>query len=215
MSQSQKSNVDYPHAITARLWEPIQPVDRGNRYEDPLADELSRREQGTVDGGGSSLSAEGEIQFADIELRLVNLDDALHFARSLLESMGAPVGSELLIQRDGSKHTVPFGVAECLAIYLDGATLPDEVYAESDVNDLVEQVENAAAPKGGQFRSYWEGPTETALYLYGPSAEAMLVSLESLLASYPLCQNARIVVRHGNPALQPRTFRVPRQRDDA
>jgi hypothetical protein len=41
--------------------------------------------------------------------------------------------------------------------------------------------------------SHWQGPRETALYLYGQSADAMLARIRPFLDIYPLCQKARIV----------------------
>jgi len=28
--------MDFPHLVLARLYEHVEPIDRGNRYEDPL-----------------------------------------------------------------------------------------------------------------------------------------------------------------------------------
>jgi hypothetical protein len=44
----------------------------------------------------------------------------------------------------------------------------------------------------GSVHSYWEGPTETALYAYGTSFEAMRDAIGELL-QYPLCEKARVV----------------------
>ena len=45
----------------------------------------------------------------------------------------------------------------------------------------------------GKVHSHWQGPTETALYMYGNSYEAMTQALADFLASYPLCDRARLV----------------------
>jgi hypothetical protein len=41
--------------------------------------------------------------------------------------------------------------------------------------------------------SWWRGATETALYLYGPSADAMRERIADVLATYPLAQRSRLV----------------------
>jgi len=46
--------------VVARLWEPIQPLDRGDRYEDPLDAALSAAGWGDVTGGGSQLTDHNE-----------------------------------------------------------------------------------------------------------------------------------------------------------
>ena len=44
------------HLIVARLYEHVEPIDRGERYEDPLQDALSAAKAGTVTGGGVQAS---------------------------------------------------------------------------------------------------------------------------------------------------------------
>lgn len=65
------------------------------------------------------------------------------------------------------------------------------VYESSDVNYVFSEFDRHVAPNG-QVYSYWEGPTETALYMYGPSFETMKALLAEFISSYPLCQRARI-----------------------
>src|SRR6476619_1458065 len=63
-----------PTTVLARLREHIEPMDRGSRYEDPVDAVLRERGLGQVTGGGSQLSESGELEYADIELELANLD---------------------------------------------------------------------------------------------------------------------------------------------
>ncbi|PYP24134.1 MAG: hypothetical protein DMD55_15565 [Gemmatimonadetes bacterium] len=198
----------YPHLVIARLYEPIQPIDRGTRYEDPLQAALGARALGVVTGGGSALTREGEIAYVQLDLSVANLGAALDVAKQVLEQAGAPRGSELRFEREGQAMVVPFGTSEALAIYLDGTGLPDDVYTRCNINELVERVD-AALGGSEKIRGSWSGPRETSLYLYGPSADAMFDKLQSVFADYPLCQNARVVIRHGNPALDSRTVRLP------
>jgi urease accessory protein len=51
--------------------------------------------------------------------------------------------------------------------------LPDTVYQESDVNFVYEEFGRLVGSEG-RVVSHWNGPRETALYLYGRSAAAML-----------------------------------------
>ena len=45
----------------------------------------------------------------------------------------------------------------------------------------------------GRVLSYWQGPTETSLYMYGPSFKTMNERLRPFLETYPLCQRCRVV----------------------
>jgi hypothetical protein len=197
----------YPHFVIARLYEHIEPIDRGNRYEDPLQVRLDAAQAGQVTGGGSQLNENGGIDYVDLELELANLDDAVATVSAALEESGAPKGSELI---DGANSRVlrTFGTHECLAIFLDGVTLPDEVYAELDFEGVVEALQAAAGPQS--YHGFSQGAEETGLYFFGPSADDMFARVEPALRALPIGQNARVVLRHGPRSSQPRELRMPR-----
>ena len=60
---------------------------------------------------------------------------------AILDACGAPKGSKLQISHEDGLHEIPFGKAEGVAIYLDGVNLPSAVYAASDVNVVIEQLD--------------------------------------------------------------------------
>lgn len=127
---------------------------------------------------------------SDVEIELNEGSEEIYTALiATLETLGAPKGSLLHIESED--RTIPFGVTEGLAVYLNGADLPKEVYAGNDINDFIEQLE-AALGERGRFLSYWEGERETGLYLYGPSSAAMAEALRALLEAHPLSQLHRL-----------------------
>lgn len=63
---------------------------------------------------------------------------------------------------------------------------------ECDINLVWQELEKRIAPKG-KIRDYWQGPEDTALYLYGESALEMRAQIADYLASYPLCKGARVI----------------------
>lgn len=199
--------MDFPHLVLARVYEHIEPIDRGDRYEDPLQATLEKLGLGRVTGGGSQLDELGGITYADVELELVNVDEALRIVAEALELAGAPQGSEL-IQGSDNRVLREFGKLQCLAIYLDGTSLPDEVYANLDFGATVEAI--GAAAGDNSYRGFWQGPEETGLFLFGPDAEAMFTRVEPVLRRLPIGQNARVVIRHGKQSLSPREIRMPR-----
>ena len=131
--------MDFPHAVLARFYEHIEPIDRGDRYEDPLQAVLEPAGIGRVTGGGSQLNDHGGIAFADVEIELANLDDALRVVVEALEHAGAPQGSELMDLAD-ERVLRQFGTQQCMAIFLDGTTLPDEVHANLDFDAVVAEI---------------------------------------------------------------------------
>jgi hypothetical protein len=78
------------------------------------------------------------------------------------------------------------------AIYLDGVNLPDEVYQQSDSNVVVAEIDKRLEGHG-KIESHWQGPTETALYIYGDSIDVMKPLIKDFMDEYPLCKGARVV----------------------
>ncbi len=181
-----------PIPVYAHLNARIMPVDRGERFEDPLADALAEKGFGEVTGGGTMQSSEGEIEFCGIDIDLFDAREGVPFISDFLTQCGAPKGSKLEYELEEKKIEASFGEVEGLAIYLNGTDLPANVYQECDINEVVAQI-NRLLDKHGAIGGYWQGPKETALYLYGASATAMQKRIAGYMAEYPLCQRARVV----------------------
>ena len=179
-----------PHHVTVTINEHVEPLDRGERYEDPLADTLGER--GEVSGGGSMLNATREIVFVDIELELADLDGSLDLVRRKLSEIGVPKGSRLVIE---GRPDEPIGEIETLTVYLDGVGLPDDVYAALDFQAFYGALDAVARAEGGGARSVWTGETETGVHLTARDAEALREKLVALWDQHPILQNARLVVR--------------------
>ena len=176
--------------IVARLNAKLQPMHRGEYFEDPLDARLKKSRLGEVSGGGTMQEKSGEIVYCDIEISLASAsEEVVQFVITTLEELGAPKGSELLIERSGIQRAL--GKAEGLAIYLNGTDLPAETYKTCDSNFVHSEFDRLLAGEG-RVLSYWQGPTETALYMYGGSFSEMRRRLEPFIASYPLCQQCRI-----------------------
>lgn len=177
--------------VIARLNARAQPLDRGEVFEDPLDEILQAAGTGQVTGGGTMLGEAGEIEFCDLEIVVPEATDAVLGAiREALEGLGAPKGSKL-IWHDGASE-LEFGTFEGLAVYLNGTDLPDSVYEQSDINFVYEEFGRLLKDEG-RVVSHWDGPRESALYLYGRSADTILARIRPFLDTYPLCDRARIV----------------------
>lgn len=177
--------------VIARLNNKTQPMDRGELFEDPLSEALEEFGLGEVTGGGTQLTKEGEVAFCDVEIVLPD-ESAESFAKitRILETCGAAKGSKLLV--DDADQEITFGSLEGLGVYLNGTDLPSNVYQESDVNFVYDEL-NRLIEGIGEVQSHWQGPTETALYLYGTSFAEMQLRIQPLVKTYPLCQQCRIV----------------------
>ena len=158
-------------------------------------------------GGGSQLNELGGIDYADVEIELANLDGALLAVAEALEEAGAPQGSEL-IQVSGDRVLRELGKQQCLAIFLDGTSLQDEVYADLDFEAVIGEI--GAAAGNDSFHGFCQEDEETSPFFFGPDAEAMFARVEPVLRRLPIGQNARVVLRHGKKGVSPREVRMPR-----
>jgi hypothetical protein len=141
---------------------------------------LEKAELGYTDGGGTLISGDGgEVRCCDVSFLIRHYDESVCVRLcEMIERLGAPKGSVLQIYRsdgedeDAVPEIIPVGTKEGMAIYLNGTDLPDEVYKDCDINFVIERIDNMM-DGGGRYMSCWQGPTETALYCYGDSFEAM------------------------------------------
>jgi hypothetical protein len=173
----------------AQLNARLQPLDRGEFFEEPLDQVLADAGLGLISGGGTLQAKSGEIEYCDIEIELTAYSEqAVQIIVEALERLAAPKGSKLHLPED---RQLLFGRAEGLAVYLNGTDLPDETYKDCDSNFVYSEFDRLLDGAGRVF-SHWQGPTETALYMYGEAFSVMRDRLEPFLASYPLCARARV-----------------------
>ena len=82
------------------LPEPLDPMDRGERYEDPIEAELKLSQLGYVSGGGSSLSDERpdgsrDVEWCGIDVDTINIDKCRALLRRHLPELGCLAGTQL------------------------------------------------------------------------------------------------------------------------
>lgn len=71
--------------VYAHLTMRIGPLDRGERFEDPLMDALDDKDYGWVSGGGTMLEKTGEISYCGIDIDLTNVAKGIPFVIKVLE----------------------------------------------------------------------------------------------------------------------------------
>jgi len=92
--------------VYVKIPESLMPMDRGDKYDDPLLAILEEKQAGEVTGGGSSLGekqADGTcpIKFVGVDVDLVELESGLAIVREALLGLDAPPGTEIHYTRDG------------------------------------------------------------------------------------------------------------------
>ena len=176
--------------LVATLNARLQPMHRGEFFEEPLDAALKAHGRCEVSGGGTMGGPSGEIQYCDIEISGTELDaQDIALIVSTLDALGAPKGSKLKIE--ATSEEVQFGQAQGLAVYLNGTDLPDETYRDCDSNHVYAEFDRLLEGVG-RVLSYWQGPRETAFYMYGRSFDGMSRRLSGFIAWYPLCARCRV-----------------------
>lgn len=179
-----------PEFIVVTLNARVQPMHRGEIFEDPLEDILTKDSKGQISGGGTLQLKSGEIESCDIEIQVDSSDaSTVDYIKQALDRIGVPKGSKIRVEATDSE--IEFGTLEGLAIYLNGTDLDDEVYENCDSNYVYSELDRLTEGSGKVY-SYWQGATESALYLYGASFSEMNSKIAELVENYPLCQKCRI-----------------------
>ena len=91
--------------VYVRLPGRIEPLDRGDRFEDPLSALLEASGLGFVSGGGSSLGPPREdgsrfVVFAGIDIEAYDVDGVRALLREHLPLLDAPSGTQIEFSRD-------------------------------------------------------------------------------------------------------------------
>jgi hypothetical protein len=93
-----------------------------------------------------------------------------------------------------SRNAKPSGHQEAVLVHIDTTNLPGAFW---ELNErLYEEIESSGT---GEFDGNEVGEDGATLFAYGPDADRLFRTMEPTLRSYPVCRNARIVIRHGGP----------------
>jgi hypothetical protein len=95
LQEEERREVDkyaaYPYRLSIMIPALISPIERGERFEDPLQELLG--EQGVVLGGGTSMF--GGVAMTHVGVRIKDLEDGVALLRKFLKAQGAPRGTTI------------------------------------------------------------------------------------------------------------------------
>jgi uncharacterized protein YjeT (DUF2065 family) len=106
-SKAKTTSWRFPCFVFARIFDPITPLQRQIKYDEPLNSGLAECGLGEVDGGGTSITDDECIEWIGLDIYLADFDDALQFVRLRLRDLGAPRGSVLEYNQDGKEIVLP------------------------------------------------------------------------------------------------------------
>lgn len=81
---------DGKHFFYVRIPERIGPVERGDRFEDPLQEALTAADLGEITGGGSQLGEGDTVEYCGLDVVVTNRARALALIRETMQRLGAP-----------------------------------------------------------------------------------------------------------------------------
>ena len=95
--------------VYVRIPAPIPPLERGERFEDPLNSALQKAQLGEVTGGGTGLSAPDAhgrhgIEYCGIDVDLYDPVKGIPFLREELVRLKVPRGTVLEYELGGRSH---------------------------------------------------------------------------------------------------------------
>ena len=98
---------------------------------------------------------------------------------------------------------------EAVLIELKGSGLPQTTYDQYDVSGLEEELASALDGSSvGELDGHEFTSNGVTVYLYGSNSEALFKRIESVLRSYPLCEQACVTIRQGNPGAPQRIVQL-------
>lgn len=103
---------DNPLFVYIKIPVDLDPIGRGEQFEDPLQEALEKENLGAITGGGSQLSAPDEdgqhsIEFCGIDVDLYDAVKGLPLLRRELLRLRVPPGTVLLYELDGHEWEEP------------------------------------------------------------------------------------------------------------
>lgn len=118
---------DGKHFFYLRIPEDIGPLERGDRYEDPLQDALTAANLGEITGGGSQLGEGNSVEYCGIDIVVTDRERGLALIRETMQSLGALLPPQLLrsiFRFTESMNSITATPDKTLRIRLRSSSLP-------------------------------------------------------------------------------------------
>jgi len=104
-------------------------------------------------------------------------------------------------KRAASEHAV--------VVHLDGTGLPADVYKQYDLDTIETELRSIMDGQWlGEYDGNEIGEAGATLFMYGPDGDHLFTGIEAALRAYPLCRNARVLIRPGPPGTPAREVRL-------
>ena len=85
-----------------QIADPVTPIERGSKYEEPIDTLLRSGSLGKVTGGGSMMNADGSIKYVGLDVTVYDFHETLPAIAAKLREIGAPEGTVIRYDEEGS-----------------------------------------------------------------------------------------------------------------
>ena len=83
----------YPFLLYVKIPAAIAPLQRAEKYGDPLNEMLLNAKLGEVSGGGTMLTKDGQIEYVGVDIEVFDPEKALPSIIAKLKELGVPKGT--------------------------------------------------------------------------------------------------------------------------
>ena len=83
------------HLLLVKVPARLLPVERGERYDEPLSEALEEAAVGFVNGGGTKTTRDGDIEYCYLDVQVTDLERGLALIYSFLRRVGAPAATTI------------------------------------------------------------------------------------------------------------------------
>jgi hypothetical protein len=102
----------------------------------------------------------------------------------------------------------PEKTEECVLVYFEADPLPEEFWRlDERLNEAMDKSDV------GEFDGNEIGGGTARLFFYGPDASKLFLLIEPILQEYPMCHNARVILRRGGPGSPQTEFQLKANND--
>jgi hypothetical protein len=87
---AEEAHADGKYFFYVRIPGDIQPIERGDRFEDPLEAALHEAALGSVTGGGSQMGEGTRVEYCGLDVIVSDRSRGIELIRRVMQSIGCP-----------------------------------------------------------------------------------------------------------------------------
>lgn len=157
----------------------LKAMPMGREYlEDILEEKMDEIDLGSIDGGGTAISENGEIDYCDISIEMSDMgEESIKNLKKILDGIDLPKGSFICVQ----DRKIPFGNLEGLSLEIDIKSIDKTMHLEEKLSKVMK--------RSGKLYDCYQTEDIIRFYYYGKDYDKMLFKLEEKLVEIGITKN--------------------------